>query len=100
MTQPNHRDTRDTPQQQVHGAGGPGADEEITEASGLQESDGPPPTTAFHPTSPQQKASTGGVPEEHPDTAQGNPSPAGTTPDEDREGMPPQTPQTTITERN
>ena len=87
-TQPNHRDAEDAPQQRRHDAGGPRADEEKTEASGPQES-GPPPTTASHPMSPQQEPSTGSVHKGHLDSAPGHPSPTDTTPDHDRETMPP-----------
>ena len=96
MTQSNHREAEDAPQQRGHDAGDPGADEEVTEASGPQESRGPPPTTASRPMSPQQEPSTGSVPEGHLDTAPGHSSTTGTTPDQDRETMlppPPRPPQ-------
>ena len=89
VRQPNHQDAEDAPQQRGHDAGDPGADKEMTEASGTQESGGPPPTTASHPMSPQKEPSTGSVPEGHPDTDPGHPSPTGNTPDQDRETMPP-----------
>ena len=67
----------------------------MTEASGPQESDGPPPTTASRLMSPQQKSSTERVPEGHLDTAAGHPFPAGTTPDQDQETMTPPPPRPT-----
>ena len=58
--QPSHRDAEDTPQQRRHGAGHPGADEEMTRPSGPQESDGPcqPPRPVQCPCnkSPPQNA--------------------------------------------
>ena len=51
----------------------------MTEASGPQESAGPPPTTASGAMSPQQEPSTGSVPEGHLDITPGHPSPTGTT---------------------
>ena len=68
-------------------------DRGLTEASGPQESGGPPPTTAFRPMSPQQSPSTGSVPEGHLDTTPGHPPPTGTTPHHDRENMPPPPPR-------
>ena len=65
----------------------------MTEASGPQESDGPPPTTASRPVPPQQEPCTGSVPEGHLDTTPGHPSPTGTTPDQDRETTPPPPPR-------
>ena len=64
----------------------------MTVASGTQDSTGPPPTSASHPMSLQQELPTGSVPEGHPDTAPGHPSQTGTTPDKDRETMPPRPP--------
>ena len=61
----------------------------MTEASGPQESDGPLPSTASRPVPLQRKPSTGSVPEGHLDTTRGHPSLSGTTPDQDRETMPP-----------
>ena len=49
--------------------------------------------TASRPMSPQQDPSTGGVPEGQPDTTQGHPSRTGTTPEQDREAMPPPAPR-------
>ena len=89
----NIRGAEDTPQQRGHDAGEPGADEEMTEASGPQKSSGSPPTAASCPMSPQQEPSTGNVPGGQLDTTPGHPSPTGTTPDQDRETMPPPTPR-------
>ena len=72
----------------------------MKEPSGPQESGSPPPTTAPHLMSPQQEPSTGSVPEGHPDTAPGHSSPTGTTPDQDRETMPPSPPRLTTTEED
>ena len=95
---PSHRDAEDLPQKRGHDAGDPGADKEMTEASDPQESDDHPPTKASRLMSPQQEPSTGCVPEKHPDTTSGDPSPAGTTLDQDREAMPPPAPRTTTME--
>ena len=65
----------------------------MKQASSHQESGCPLPTTASCPMSPQQEPSTGSVPEGHPDAAPGHPSPTGTTPDRDRETMPPAPPR-------
>ena len=93
VTQPSRQDAEDAPQQRGQDSGDPGAEEEETEASRPQESSGPPPTSASRPISPQQEPSTGIVPEGHPDTTPGHPSPTGTTPDHDREAMPPRPPR-------
>ena len=92
-TQPNNRGAEDAPQQRRHGTGDPGADEEMTEASGPQKSSGSPATAASCQMSPQQEPSTGNVPEGHLDTTPGHPSPTGTTPDQDRETMAPLPPR-------
>ena len=92
VTRPNRRDAEDAPQQRGHDAGEPGADEEMTEASGPQESGGCLLTTAFRPMSPQEP-STGSLPEGHPNKAPGHPSPTGPTPDQDQETMPPVPPR-------
>ena len=65
----------------------------MTEASGPPESSGSPPTATSPPMSLQQEPSTGNVPEGHLDTTPGHPSPTGTTPDQDRETMPPPPPR-------
>ena len=62
----------------------------MTEASGPQEFEGPPLTTASHPMSPQQEPSTESVPEGDLDTAPWDPSSTGTSPDQDWETTPPQ----------
>ena len=72
----------------------------MTDASGPQKSSGSQPTAASSPVCPQQEPSTGNIPERHLDTTQGQPSPTGTTPDQDQETMPPPTPQTTTTEEH
>ena len=55
VTQSNHQNEEDAPEQWGHDAGDPGADKEMTEASGPQESGGPPPPTASNPMSPHRK---------------------------------------------
>ena len=65
----------------------------MTEASGPQKSSGSPPTAASCSMSPQQELSTGNVPEGHLGTTPGHPSPTGTTPNQDRETMPPPPPR-------
>ena len=92
-TRPNRRGAEDAPQQREHDASGPGADAEMTETSGPQESGDSLPTAAAC-SMPQQRApSTGNVPRGHPGTAPGHPSPTGATPDQDRETMPPPPPR-------
>ena len=92
-TQPNRRGAEDAQQQRGHGTGDPRADKEMTEASGAQKSSGSPPTAASCQMSSQQEPSTGNVPEGHLDTTPGHPSLTGTTPDRDRETMPPPAPR-------
>ena len=65
----------------------------MTEASGPQKSTGSPPTATSCPMSPQQEPSTESVPEGHPGTTPRHPSLTGTTPDQDRETMPPPRPR-------
>ena len=88
-----HRDYAALGARTENTAGDPGADKEMTEASGPQESGGPPPTSASHPMTLQQEPSAETVPEGHPDTAPGHTSPTGTTPDQDQETMPPPPPR-------
>ena len=92
-TQPNRQGGEDAPQQRGHDADDPGADEEMTEVSGPQKSSGSPLTAASCSMSPQREPSTGNVPEGHLGTTPGHPSPTGTTPDQDRETMPPPPPR-------
>ena len=94
VMRPNHRDTEDTPQQQGAGSRRPGSGQRNDR--GLRPSGvhwPPPSTTTRHLMSPQQEPSTGSVPEGHSDTALGHPFPTGTTPDQDRETMPPPPPR-------
>ena len=63
----------------------------MTEASGPQKSGGSPLTAASCSMPPQREPSTGNVPWGHLSTTPGHPSPTGTTPDQDRETMPPET---------
>ena len=71
----------------------PGADTELTETSGRQESDDPLAAAATCSMPHQRKPSTGYVRGGHPGTTPGHPSPTGATPDQDRETMPPPTPR-------
>ena len=92
-TQPNRRGAEDASRQRGHDAGGPEAGEEMTENSDPQKSGGSPPTTASCSMPQQREPSTGNVPEGHLGTTSGHPPPAGSTPDKDRETMPPQPPR-------
>ena len=84
----NRRGAEDAPHQWGHDADDPGADEEMTEASGPQRSSASQPTAASCSMSAQQQPSSGNVPEGHLGTTQGHPSPTGTTPDQDQRTMP------------
>ena len=91
--QPNRRGAEDAPQQRGHDADDPGEDQKMAEASGPQKSSSSPPTTASCSMSPGEQPSRGNVPEGHLDTSPGHPCPTGTTPDQDRETMPPTAPR-------
>ena len=88
-TQPNRRGTEDAPRQQGQDAGGPEADKKMTETSGPQKSGGSLPTAASCSMPQQREPSSWKVPEGQLGTTTGHPSPSGTTPDQDRETMPP-----------
>ena len=91
-TQPNRQGTEGASQQREHDASDPGADAEVTETSGPQESDDPLPaaTTCLVPR--QQEPSTEYVPGGHPGTTSRQPSPTRATLDQDRVTMPPPPP--------
>ena len=72
----------------------------MTETSGPQKSGDSPPTAASCSIPQKREPSTGNVPGGHLGTSPGHPSPTGTTQDQDRETMPPPTPQTTTTEEH
>ena len=65
----------------------------MTETSGPQKSGDSLPTAAARSMPQQRELSTGNVPERHPGTTPGQPSPTGTTPDHDWETMPPPSPR-------
>ena len=92
-TRPSRKGAEDAPLQREHAASGPSADTEMIQTSGSQESVDPMPATAACSMPQQREPSTGNVPGGHPGTAPGHPSPAGATPDQDRETMPPPAPR-------
>ena len=64
----------------------------MTETSGPQKSGGSPPTALSCSMPEQREPSTGNVPEGHLGTTPGHPFPTATTPDHDRETIPPAPP--------
>ena len=71
---------------------GPRADAELTETSGPQEYGNQQPAAAACLMPQQQEPPTGYVPEGHPGKKPGHACPTGATPDQNRETMPPPTP--------
>ena len=88
-TQSNRQGTEGASQQREHDASGPGADAEMTETSGPQESDDPllAVTTCSMPQ--QREPSTEYAPGGHPGTTSRHPSPTSAMLDQDRVAMPP-----------
>ena len=70
-----------------------GADAEMTETSGPQESDHPLPAAATCSMLQQREPTTGYVPGGHPGTTQWHASPTSATPDQNRETVAPPSPQ-------
>ena len=97
-TRQNRRGAGVAPQQREHDRSGAGADAEMTGTSGPKDSGDSLPTAEACSMPQQQEPSMGNVPRGLPGTAQGQPSPTGATPDQDREAVPPPLPPTTTTE--
>ena len=92
-TQPNRQGTGGASQHRGHDASDQGADAEMTEAPGPQESDGPLPAAAPCSVPQQREPSMEYAPGGDPGTTSRHPSPTSATRDQDRMTMPPPPPR-------